>query len=1707
MSRSLAAFIVAGIVLAAFAPGPAATAQSGTCTVHGSAGVSGGHPHFRAAPGTVVTVAVAAKSLQWQTVVDAVGGYNVSVPKGATGVDAGDTLRANFTADRHEGISSRTLSAPCGTDVLMPTPVFTNLAPVPGPSIAPAGPLDADNLVPSITFSDPESDAILSWSTAWERRTGEDEYVLESGLTRSGSGDPPTAATVLASMTQLGEYWRLSFGLQDEHGTFAERAAVVRIAAPGDLPALSIVEPVSGTSFGTGTVTLRFTDGPSSNGMWTNVDRACRLDEGAYTPCSTNLVFNGLTDGAHTIGVRVTNSGNYTAEASVPFTVDLTDPIITFLEQTPVANAAGWNRGDVTLSWSCSDTRSGVVAPTVTAVVTAEGSAVNGTGTCQDQVGRTASNTVTIKNDRTPPGIGAPLVSPSANAAGWHRASASVSWTCTDSLSGPAAPAPSQSVSEEGSHATSQSCSDAAGNIASALGPTVRIDRTKPATSAQVTGPRLNSSSAWFTGPTTVTLSAADPTSGGVASGIAFTLYAIGTGSQATYSAPFSVSAEGAIDVSYYSLDQAGNDESDPTTTVRIDSTPPTVSLLSPTPGQVLGTDDVSVQFTSSDGNDSLARSGVVRTECATDGSGAFAPCSAGAVLSFTTRGDHSIQVRALDGAGHVGSPQSVSFTIDPSVPSAVIQTPSGAAFLRLRSVQLNFTESPGGTSPIVARNCRMDAQPFAPCTTGDTFTFASDGPHTLTVRLTNEVGRQGFALVAFTVDTVPPSLDVSAPAPGEFLSTRSPIVTFSSDGTGSSIAVRECRIDTGAFAPCASGTALPIDGEGPHSITVRVTDQAGWRASATRDVTVDTAAPILAVTSPVEGAFVNTTTVTFSFTTDGTGSNIVILECRLDGSAFAPCASGASRTLGPEGPHAFTVRAVDQAGNAGTALRSLTLDVTPPTIRVDASRTANVAGWYNGPVTFTSFGSDGLSGVAACDPAATQTAETASTSLKFSCADRAGNTASLTRVVKLDMTPPSGLSSAPARPTDAGGWYNRSIAFAFNGTDALSGILTCSTPVYPGPDTPGTSITGTCTDIAGNAATATTPTFKFDGTGPTATLTAPAWVSATGGTVIHGAADPTSGIKTKRVEFRSNGGPWATLAGSSVPSSRSDGSAFQFRVVAEDNASNARIPSTPDGTTRVDTVAPPPPGGLLASAVSGGDFRLRWAAPSDGGGSPISMYRVEARPAGGTFVPIKTLAGTELLWDQNATNGQVHEFRVAAEDAAGNRGAFTEIASATADASPPNPPTGLVLLGTQAAGFFTAPRLELSWRASAGAADYQILADGVPSGVTSRTNATLSVPVEGAHAVVVVARDAAGNEARSSPLEFRLDLQPPSVSLRAPRAVADPIVRLEYTASDAVTSVAGLVLYQSTDGGPYVPKTLSRADSIINVSVELDHDYGFALVATDLVGHSSPLPAPADAVRVQARPRVVVPPPTPEREIEATTEGAAEIPDETRVAAIHFDDGEDSHLESLIVRFESPTQQVTLVVDDNASAPNVAVTEAVESTVYSYVNVSFTRNEQDAIGGWFRFAVNRSWVDAHEGPSTVFLYRFHEGAWQRLATNMTGSDALDYRFEAYTPGFSTFAIVATQSAGPEERPDLAPASFIAGGLAISLLALLAFFMLRRRTAPASPGTVSAAAAPRVPPVPAARRTVRAAPPKAPARATAAKKGRPRPAVNAPRSV
>lgn len=111
---------------------------------------------------------------------------------------------------------------------------------------------------------------------------------------------------------------------------------------------------------------------------------------------------------------------------------DSAPPAITAVV-TPAPNAAGWNKSDAIVTFNCADATSGIDACSDPVTVSVETSGQTVLGVAADKAGNTATTSVTVKLDKTPPGL--EVTSP-VNGARFFASSVAVGGTVADALSG-----------------------------------------------------------------------------------------------------------------------------------------------------------------------------------------------------------------------------------------------------------------------------------------------------------------------------------------------------------------------------------------------------------------------------------------------------------------------------------------------------------------------------------------------------------------------------------------------------------------------------------------------------------------------------------------------------------------------------------------------------------------------------------------------------------------------------------------------------------------------------------------------------------------------------------------------------------------------------------------------------------------------------------------------------------------------------------------------------------------------------------------------------------------------------------------------------------------------------------------------------------------------------------------------------------------------
>lgn len=324
----------------------------------------------------------------------------------------------------------------------------------------------------------------------------------------------------------------------------------------------------------------------------------------------------------------------------------------------------------------------------------------------------------------------------------------------------------------------------------------------------------------------------------------------------------------------------------------------------------------------------------VARFECAWDGA-PFAACGAAPTVDRLADGRHTLQVRAVDLVGHVDPvPATYAWIVDTHAPTVTLsQTPRAA------------TNAPGADftfhvdEPTTTVECRMDRGDWHACDTTTAAHYAPLGEavHTFTVRATDGAGNTGSAGYTWTVDRTAPSVVFTA-TPAAVTNDTTPSFAVSV----SEMATLECNLDDHGFVACSATASLLGLADGAHSLVVRSTDAAQNVAEIRFSWTQDSVRPQTQLTSgPATSAPVNTARATLTFASEA-GARF---ECSLDGGAWQPCASPVTYGGLANGPHTFSVRAVDAAGNVdGTPItRSWTVkNDGAPTARIAVSRDAD---------------------------------------------------------------------------------------------------------------------------------------------------------------------------------------------------------------------------------------------------------------------------------------------------------------------------------------------------------------------------------------------------------------------------------------------------------------------------------------------------------------------------------------------------------------------------------------------------------------------------------------------------------------------------------------------------------------------------------------------------------------------------------------------
>ena len=425
------------------------------------------------------------------------------------------------------------------------------------------------------------------------------------------------------------------------------------------------------------------------------------------------------------------------------------------------------------------------------------------------------------------------------------------------------------------------------------------------------------------------------------------------------------------------------------TITVVADTTPPTITIASPVDGYLTNQTSVTVSGTASDvgtGVASVTANGVACTLTGSDYSCVNVPLLA--------EGANVLTVTAADNAGNVAT-AGVTVTRDTQAPVVSIVAPLEGTLTTQTEVTVAWTVDGVAQTSLTSENL-------------------VEGDNAITRTATDAAGNVGSAMIHVTLDTIAPVVAIDSPADG-FVTNHSPIdVAWTVDGAAQTTQLTQNLVEgdnaiTRSFTNAAGNTgtavihvilntqapvvaitapangfltnnpilavAWTVDGvaqttqltqdlvEGDNVITRTATDAASNVGTATVHVTLDTQAPVVAITAPANGALVKAATVDVTGTaSDANG----IASIKVGGTACSYVSGSWTCSAFPlaEGSNTLTATVTDAAGNSAAAVVTVTRDTTAPAVAIVSPADGTTLNTATVNVTGTASDANGIASV-----------------------------------------------------------------------------------------------------------------------------------------------------------------------------------------------------------------------------------------------------------------------------------------------------------------------------------------------------------------------------------------------------------------------------------------------------------------------------------------------------------------------------------------------------------------------------------------------------------------------------------------------------------------------------------------------------------------------------------------------------------------------
>jgi len=767
--------------------------------------------------------------------------------------------------------------------------------------------------------------------------------------------------------------------------------------------------------------------GPDTNGWYNHavtISWSASDSTSGVASCTSSVSYNGPDSTNAAPSGSCTDQAGNSASASFPLKFDATAPTGVSAAAARGQDQNGWYNHAVAISWSGSDSTSGIASCTSINYSGPDSANATPTGTCIDKAGNTSSSiSFPLKFDDTAPAVTA-SASRTPDANGWYNHAVTISWAGSDALSGVASCTSPLSYNgpDSGNAVPSGTCTDQAGNSASSSLP-LKFDATAP-TGISAAAARAPDSNGWFNHAVGITWSGGDATSG------------IASCTSTTYNGPDT----GGAAPSGVCTDRAGNTSTTLAFSLKYDATAPT---------------GVSASAARNPDKNGWFNHAIGISWSGNDATSGIATCTS-VTYSGPDTGSGSQPGSCTDKAGNTSTVVAFPFKYDATGPA--VSATAGRA-----------TDANGWYNhPVtIAWSGADTVSGIDTCSADTTYSGPDNASAAVPGACTDKAGNTTSAAFTLKFDATSPSVTATPDRAPDRNGWYNHPVTISWSATDATSGVDTCSAARSYSGP-----------DGPSAASAGTcSDKAGNVGSAASQIKYDETPPVVSPApsrAPDSNGWYN--------------HGLTIGWVGADPASGVDTCSAPTDYNGPDnGGASVSGTCTDKAGNtAPTVTFPFEFDATPPlATSAVAARAPDQSGWYNHPVLITWSGTDALSGIAGCTSATYNGPDSGTGSASGSCADVAGNvSSSLLFPLKFDATAPA-ISASPGRSPDANGWYNHAVTISWSGTDATSGLGGCTSPLtYTGPDAASAAPSGSCTDNAGNVATRAFP-LRFDATAP----------------------------------------------------------------------------------------------------------------------------------------------------------------------------------------------------------------------------------------------------------------------------------------------------------------------------------------------------------------------------------------------------------------------------------------------------------------------------------------------------------------------------------------------------------------------------------------------------------------------------------------------